>query len=362
VGLFKYDDGITWKKHSIIISAYNDVPSEAELQFFGDNNEKAVALVRLDNQGVLEDGQTAICTSSDPFLIWECGRRIEQRLDGPTWVVYRDGDRARNFVFARKHLPCTFKRTAIYELRGNLTDPSAPIEVCEIQEVKSSGDTAYTSLVPLTGSHYLLAWYSSPVDQEPAWLEGQFSPSDIWLATVDFSKVPNGCIAPEPKRPCQPPPLPPGTTVFDVTGQFLVTLAPVIWPTQPLFFSANVTLKGPLLDLVLQPLDPTTKGPVGPPWKTGYVLIEADGSFTVDLGTRVLPSEAYPVLDSPIPLLLRRFTLTGKTTSKDAFCGVVDGYVQLLPTESDKVFLAGSTFGATRITGGTLPEPVSSCQ
>src|SRR4029434_8128356 len=97
---------------------------------------------------ILADGQTAICTSHDPFVTWECGRRIEQRLDGPTWIVRRAHGRVRSFVFARKHLPCTFKRTAIYELRGDLTDPGAAIEVCEIQELKSSGDTAYTSLAP----------------------------------------------------------------------------------------------------------------------------------------------------------------------------------------------------------------------
>jgi hypothetical protein len=130
-----------------------------------------VALVRLDNQGILEDGQTAICTAREPFTTWECGRRIEQRLDGPTWAVRRKNGRVRNFVFARKHLPCTRKRTAIYELRGDLSDANAPIEVCEIQELSSSGDTAYTSLAPLSRNRSLLAWYSSPVDQDLPWFE-----------------------------------------------------------------------------------------------------------------------------------------------------------------------------------------------
>src|SRR5262245_12443913 len=73
VGLFASDDGITWEKRSTIIASYNDVPSEAELQFFGKNHEIAVALVRLDNQDILADGQTAICTSHEPFVTWECG-------------------------------------------------------------------------------------------------------------------------------------------------------------------------------------------------------------------------------------------------------------------------------------------------
>jgi len=53
-------------------------------EFFGKNHETAVTLVRLDDQDILADGQTAICTSHDPFVAWECSRRIEQRLDGPT--------------------------------------------------------------------------------------------------------------------------------------------------------------------------------------------------------------------------------------------------------------------------------------
>jgi hypothetical protein len=361
VGLFASDDGIHWEKRGLILSHYDDVPSEAELQFFGDNNATAVALVRLDNQGVLEDGQTAICTSSDPFVTWECGRRIEQRLDGPTWVVRTDGTGVRNFVFARKHLPCTFKRTAVYELRGDLTDPSAAIEVCELQEVKSSGDTAYTSLVPLNQDEYLLSWYSSPVDQELPWLEGQFSPSDIWLATVHFTQASIECVHPQPKQACEPPALPPGTQVFDVSGQYLLTLAPVIWPAQPVFFTADVSVNGASLDFTLQPVDGTTKVPLGPAWEVTGIPIADDGSFTVDFGSRNLPGPAYPLINDPL-LVLEDFTLTGKTTSMDTFCGNVTGDARVLPHNSDKLPLEGSTFGAARITGGTLPAPISSCQ
>ena len=360
VGLFASDDGITWAKRGIIINSYNDVPSEAELQFFGDNNEKAVAIVRLDNQGVLEDGQSAICTSTDPFQTWECGRRIEQRLDGPTWVVRRDGNQIRNFVFARKHLPCTFKRTALYELRGDLTDPSAAIEVCEIQEVKSSGDTAYTAAVPLDSNRSLISWYSSAVDEELPWLEGQFSPSDIWLATVDFSKAPGGCVHPQQKRACAPPALPSHTKLFDVTGQYLLTIGPVIWPAQPVTFIADVTVNGSSLDLSLQPLDGTTKMPIGQPFAATDVPIAADGSFTVNFGTRTLPGPAYPLINDPL-LVLGNFTFTGKTTSKDTFCGDVSGFAQVLPHVVDKIQLVGSTFGATRITGDALPTPVNAC-
>jgi hypothetical protein len=360
VGLFASEDGVHWDKRATIINSYNDVPSEAELQFLGVNAGTAVALVRLDNQDILANGQTAICTSPDPFVTWECGRRIEQRFDGPTWIV-RGHERPRHFVFARKHLPCTFKRTAAYELRGDLLDPGEPIEVCEIQQLESSGDTAYTSLAPLTGSRSLLAWYSSAVDEELPWFQGISSPSDIWLAAVDFDEAPSGCAPPEPDQACAPPPLPAGGEVFDVSGAHRLTLAPVIWPTQPVFFTADVRLHDQQLDLTLQPLDAVTLAAVGTPWTVTDVPVGDDGSFAADFGTQALAAEAYPLLNDPF-LTVNEFTLVGKTTSPDSLCGYTTGYAQVFGTSvSDRTRLEGSTFAATRIIGDTLPPPVSAC-
>jgi hypothetical protein len=361
VGLFASDDGITWEKRSTIIESYDDVPSEAELQFFGKNRDTAVVLVRLDNQDILADGQTAICTSRDPFVTWECGRRLEQRLDGPTWIVRRARGRRRSFVFARKHLPCTFKRTAIYELRGDLADPAAAIEVCEIQELRSSGDTAYTSLARLSRNRSLLAWYSSPVDQELPWFQGISSPSDIWLADVSFKRAPAACDPPPPEHGCEPPPLPADTGAVDITGGHLLTLAPVIWPAQTLFFRADVQVHGASLDLALQPLDGVSKVPVGAPWTTTDVAISADGRFTADFGTQAVPVEAYPLLSDPF-LTVNEFVLSAATTSRDRFCGSVSGYGQVFGTQpSDRIRLEGSTFGAVRIIGDALPAPVTTC-
>src|SRR5262249_14330855 len=194
------------------------------------------------------------------------------------------------FAFARKPWRCTFTRPAIYELRGALSDPNAPIEVCEIQELKSSGDTAYTSVAPLSRSRSLLAWYSSPVDQELPWFEGISSPSDIWLADVDFRHAPAACTPPPPKHPCEPPPLPANTTAFDVSGSHLLTRAPVIWPAQILSFRADVQVHGGSLDLALQPLDGVTKAPVGAPWTTTNVALSADGTFAANFGTQPVPA------------------------------------------------------------------------
>ena len=361
VGLFASDDGVTWRKRSTIIASYDDVPSEAELQFFGDNQGTAVALVRLDNDDILADGQTAICTAKDPFVSWECGRRIDQRLDGPTWLVRASGATVRNFVFARKHLPCTFKRTAAYELRGDLSDPGAPIQVCEIQELESAGDTAYTSLAPIDQDRSLLAWYSSAIDTDPPWLEGIYSPSDIWLADVDFRQAPDDCVPPPPHRPCAAAPLPANGRLFDVSGVHLVTLAPVIWPSMPVSFRADVLVHGASIDLTLRALAAATGMPTGASWKSTDVPLGADGRFTADFGTEPLPVAAYPLLNDPL-LTVHEFTLSGQTTSADGFCGIVSGNAQVLgASRSDQIRLEGSTFAGTRISGDALPVPVSAC-
>jgi hypothetical protein len=91
------------------------------------------------------------------------------------------------------------------------------------------------------------------------------------------------------------------------------------------------------------------------------VAISADGSFTADLGTQHVPVEAYPLLDDPL-LTVHEFVLSSVTTSADGFCGSVGGYAQVYGIQpSDRIRLEGSTFGAVRITGATLPTPVVAC-
>ena len=48
--------------------------------------------------------------------------------------------------------------------------------------------TSYVGVAPLDNDQYLVSWYSSDVQADPNWLEGMFSPSDIWLAWLDFAK------------------------------------------------------------------------------------------------------------------------------------------------------------------------------
>ncbi|MFO0611778.1 MAG: sialidase family protein [Polyangiaceae bacterium] len=363
VGMFASDDGIHWEKRSVVVSSYDDVPSEAELQFFGDHQETAVAIVRMDNQGILQDGQSAICTSHEPFTAWECSRRVEQRFDGPTWLSLTLGGARRNFMVARKHLPCTYKRTAIYELIGDLADPASQIQVCEIEELPSAGDTAYTAVVPLGGTKFLTSWYSSTIPKrgDIAWLDGTFTPADIWLADVDLAEAPTACHAPPAKRVCGTAPLPGGQSGEEAGGDYLMSLAPVIYPSETLLFRTHLTFHDDSVDVKMQPLDKVTGADVGDAWEATGATIDAAGRFTATFALQYLPLEAFPLLEDPF-LSLNDVELSGVVASDELFCGVVTGFAQVYGTSpSDRIDLAGTTFGAPRIHAGKTPEPVLAC-
>jgi hypothetical protein len=188
VGFFASSDGVTWTKVSLIYDVASDVPSEAELRFFG---ETAVSLVRLDNgMSLLGDGQTAICVAQPPYASWDCGRRIDKRFDGPNWFEHK----GHQIVIARKNLEGTRKRTSVYELHGDLADTSATITVDELAELKSSGDTSYVGVMPITGDQFLISWYSSVISDDPDWLTGIFARSDIWAAWLDLSWLPRNDV------------------------------------------------------------------------------------------------------------------------------------------------------------------------
>lgn len=361
VGMFASEDGVTWEKRSVVVSSYDDVPSEAELQFFGDT---AVAIVRMDNQGILQDGQSAICTAKEPFVEWECGRRVEQRFDGPTWLSTDVASVRRNFMVARKHLPCTFKRTAVYELIGDLADPASPITVCEIEELPSAGDTAYTAIAALGGDRYLTSWYSStvPVDGDIAWLDGTYTPADIWLAELDLAQAPVGrCNPPPAKRQCEAPTLPAGAATDEATGDFLLSFSPVIYPSQTLLFSAHVEVADDAMKLSMQPLDKLTGAELGEVWEATDVLVGEGGRFTARFDRQHVPLEAFPLLEDPF-LVLNDVVLHGVILGPDRVCGSATGVAQVFGTSiADALDLAGSTFGAARIEGDTLPEAFSVC-
>lgn len=355
------DGGESFEKLGSIVNSPADVPSEAELFFIGEKPDTAVSLVRLDNQGLLSNGQTAICTlraGAAGFRgDFSCPRRLEQRLDGPSPPIEVDG---RRFVIARKHLACTRKRTAVYELRGDLADPAAKVSLCEIAELPSSGDTAYVAIQPLPGAdkEYVAAWYSTPLGTDLPWLPAQFAPSVIVAAKLDFKKYdPAWCQPPAPDPLCPAPPLPRARrTALD--GQYLFTLAPSFFPDLPAFFTAIATTKGDTLTLRLVPLDQQafidkTPTPLGEGFEAKGT-IGKDGTFTLDFGNPTVPFATYPLGGKmPVTFTLEGLKVRGVTRSADAFCGGVEGAVVVTPIPGvippgTKLLLEGSSFGAAR--------------
>ncbi len=360
-----FDGGKTFVKLGSILNAPAQVPSEAELNFLGEHGEVAVSLVRLDNQGMLEDGQTAVCVKHGSwfgfFGDFDCGRRLEQRLDGPSRVFEVDG---RTFVVARKHLACTRKRTAIYEIRGDLADPHSQIRLFEVAELPSNGDTSYASVAPIPGKHgqFVVAWYSTPLGVDIPWLPAQFAPSSILAATLDFRKYdPSIAVKVGPDARCPSQPLPKAARA-DVQGPFLLSVGPTFFPELPAVFLAQATTDGPKLTLALQAVDQNALlgtgelVPVGDPF-VGTGTVNGKGRFSIDFGDPTIPFAAYPLGTSGdggagITFLLRGFRLDGVTTSGDAFCGNVSGDVVvqgegIIPPNTRLLF-EGSTFGASR--------------
>ena len=184
VALWKSTDNVTWTKVSLIMDAAKNVPSEAELQFFGDT---AVALVREDDGAtLLDEGHTAVCVAPAPFTTWDCGRRFDKRLDGPKWWLWN----GRQLIIARKHLPDGRKRTAFYEIHGKLDDPAGTLSLEELFEFKSAGDTSYVGVQAIGGTQFLVSWYSSDIAVDPKWGGAMFGPSDIWFAWLDLAYLP----------------------------------------------------------------------------------------------------------------------------------------------------------------------------
>ena len=107
------------------------------------------------------------------------------RLDGAVAFHWK----GRLFVIARKHLkgPALRKRTALYEITGNLE--RGPIRAVEKGELPSAGDTSYAGVAPLGGSRFVVTWYSSPPAQDPSWIEGFGGRTDIWKGILDLSRL-----------------------------------------------------------------------------------------------------------------------------------------------------------------------------
>lgn len=188
--LFTSRDGIRWRRGPLIYGVSTDTPLEPELTF-SPSGRRVFALVRLDGNNVDLLGyagrlRTAVCWASLPAHRFGCPQILDGvRLDGAVTFFWHH----RLFVIARKHLrgPTIRKRTALYELRGNLEH--GPLTAHEYGEFPSAGDTSYAGVVQTAPARFLVTWYSSPLAGDPGWLTGFASRTDIWDATIDLARL-----------------------------------------------------------------------------------------------------------------------------------------------------------------------------
>lgn len=191
VVLYRSRDGRTWRAGPQVYGVSADTPLETEL-VFTPSGRRMLGLVRMDgdddhlfgNNGRL---RTKVCWSRRPYRRFSCPAELRGvRLDGAAAFWWR----GRLLVVARKHLrgPATRKRTALYEITGNLE--RGPIGIVERGELPSAGDTSYAGVAPIAGPRHLVTWYSSPPAEDPSWFDGFLGRTDVWRATLDLARLP----------------------------------------------------------------------------------------------------------------------------------------------------------------------------
>lgn len=156
----------------------------------------------------------------------------------------------------------------------------------------------------------------------------------------------------------------PPSAIHNITGTFLVSVhAGFETSNDPAYYvqllvnwtltdGASPTLDGSFTPLCVNTACTTMREPI-PPALTNVAPVSADGTFSQSL-SGTLPGGANPLSGTAQPL---DGTLVGSIISENAVCGSVTGTVAGLD-------LAGSTFGAIRVTDTTpanLPPPVANC-
>lgn len=190
VSLFSSTDGATWTKGAQVYGVAADTPLETELAFMPSG--RMLAIVRTDGTDAVylatqQPISTRICWAMPPYDTFDCPQTLDGvRLDGPLAFFWS----GRLFVVARKHVMgdnLGRKRTALYEITGNLE--GGPLEIQEWGELPSAGDTSYAGGAMIDGNRLSVSWYSGDLDRDEPWVTAMFDLTDIWLGTIDLSRV-----------------------------------------------------------------------------------------------------------------------------------------------------------------------------
>ncbi|WP_437588410.1 hypothetical protein [Sorangium sp. So ce1000] len=146
-----------------------------------------------------------------------------------------------------------------------------------------------------------------------------------------------------------------------VDGDFLFSLSAYLNPRAPILFVTSLTTEasddGLSFSLTFQPLKAADRRtPTGDPFDVGPFELSADGTFTAELPTLVVPGDANPISGSELEATI---TLSGALCAPaDFVCGDITG-TAARPVSLD---LRGSTFTMERIADPrSYPAPVINC-
>jgi hypothetical protein len=202
VRLFSSPDGQDWSAVGSEASVYHGGASEAAIGFDEDGMLWAV-LRNEDGDGT---GFGTLLCSAEPgeYGAWDCPEQSDpERYDSPRIFSYggelyllgrRDiggpyGGADSSLSFSEQQIQnlgaysSRPKRTALYRIdRQDRT-------IVHLLDLPSSGDTSFPSVVQLDEHRFLVANYSSPLDDlDRSWLEGQVSEegTGIYLIELEF--------------------------------------------------------------------------------------------------------------------------------------------------------------------------------
>lgn len=198
-------DGLTWEPVSGDGVVYRGGVSEAAFEF--DENGDLWAVTRNEDGDATGFGSHVCFAKKEALGTWDCGTKSDpHRYDSPK--MFRHGNEL--FLIARRNVSGPFdlgrdeltfsqkqvqylaaysaspKRTALYRV-----DRSAK-KVVWVQDLPSSGDTAFPSIARLDAHRFVIANYTSPLnfDVDRSWLTGQTLQAGTKLYLVELTFEP----------------------------------------------------------------------------------------------------------------------------------------------------------------------------
>lgn len=182
-------DGLAWELVDGQPFVYEGGVSEAAFEF--DAGGSLWVVTRNEDCDDTGCGSHVCWAPADALGSWECPAQSDpERYDSPD--LFRHGDDI--YLVARRDIDGPFgpdgdlvayslrpKTSALYRI----DKPSR--QVVHLMDLPGAGDTAFPSVRRLDAHSFLVANYTSPLDDPSiSWLSGQVGPTSLYLVTITF--------------------------------------------------------------------------------------------------------------------------------------------------------------------------------